>query len=269
LFPEVFCEGVVRVFLERVSTGGSILRVTLDGVACSVFRAAAGVVLFSADLDAPWDAVSPGVTVRDARLLLTEGVRLLEEGWLFVLRSATSTVRFTGCERVALLRLEGADWGGAGCGADCTGRDCEGVGERVARGAVAGVDGRLSAGRDDLDAAGAGSRAGAEGLAAGRDLSVGAGWAFGPCEGWFCLDAAFICGRSADFELDSPRPLRADTGTISSEHINAITTTKMNLLYGCKHMLSLLSLTATPIWAACRISAFFSCYFNAALSKAS
>jgi len=104
------------VRVGRAVTSVSILRVTLDGVALEVLRVATGVVVGARRSDPEVVCVLRGVTVRVARLLLL--VPRVDRVLLEVV-GATSTVRFTGRERVARLRVDGTEAGrdGAGCGA--------------------------------------------------------------------------------------------------------------------------------------------------------
>lgn len=83
-------------------------------MAFAVSRWAAGVDFVEEILVETVVGVRPGIMVRDARLLLLlllptfEDVRAdrLEAAGVCVLLEATSTVRFTGCERTTLLREE-------------------------------------------------------------------------------------------------------------------------------------------------------------------
>ena len=105
----VFCRGVV---------GASILRVTLAEV---TLRVVLSNKVDRVDLLDDAFATPPGMIVREARLApLLEGVdtvRLCDAADRFLVAVlATSTVRFTGRDRFALLRVERVvdDWDGAG-----------------------------------------------------------------------------------------------------------------------------------------------------------
>ena len=142
---------VVLVFFG-VSLRGSILRATLDEVTFLFFGLAVGVAFLTEFFTLLRDDAFPGTIVRDARLevllptvdrdVWTEEVRGLE------LLAAISTVRFTGRERVVLLRFERleVDWDRTGFGAvgavDLLDREFEGCDDAL--GAVAA--GRVGAG---------------------------------------------------------------------------------------------------------------------------
>jgi len=195
--------------------------------------------------------------------LLDEAVRLFDVGL------ATSTVRFTGRDRVALLWVERLETGRDGDGFDCTERDLEDGVDALG----AGVDGLLWTDRDadgvdllagagcrvdrleDAEAldAGAGRCAVADGLADRLGDALGAGAGLVALDGaddragWAALGADFVCERPADFELDPTRLLRPNVGTINSEHRNTIPVMRTNCLWF--RMSSLLSLTAEPAFA--------------------
>ena len=141
----VFCRGVV---------GASILRVTLAEV---TLRVVLSNKVDRVDLLDDAFATPPGMIVREARLVpLLEGVdtvRLCDAADRFLVAVlATSTVRFTGRDRFALLRVERLeddwDWDGAGLegvdAVDLLGRDLEdredALGAVAAAGVFAGVD---------------------------------------------------------------------------------------------------------------------------------
>ena len=139
----VFCRGVVGASILRVTLAEVTLRVVLPNKVDRV------------DLLDDAFATPPGMIVREARLApLLEGVdtvRLCDAADRFLVAVlATSTVRFTGRDRFALLRVERVvdDWDGAGLedvdGVDLLGRDLEDredtLGAVAAAGVFAGVD---------------------------------------------------------------------------------------------------------------------------------
>jgi hypothetical protein len=115
-------ERVAGVVPDCFDGRDSIFLTTLDEAALGVLRWAAGVDFFEEILVVTVVGVFCGTIVRDARLLLpptVEDVRARTEAeGVCVLLEATSTVLFTGRDRVALPRLERleADEDRAGCG---------------------------------------------------------------------------------------------------------------------------------------------------------